>query len=154
MARVVKRPVYGSIPSCVRIPKIPSSILMDREDARSESSFSSSNSTIECSPRRKDDFLRYEDTSDEEDYSNPVVNKISNSFVDLVSQRTLGFDRLSPLAVDIEYGTRHLLTNNILREHTIKLGPMNKIFCSQWLNNCQIVFGSKCNKVKMTEVCF
>ena len=44
----------------------------------------------------------------------------------------------------------HFLKNSLqydCREHSIQLGEMNKIFCSQWLNGHQIVFGSKCNKV-------
>ena len=148
MARVVKKPVYGSLSSCARILKPP--IAHDREDSIS---LSSSSSLSECSLKRKDDFLlRYEDSDEEESSSNPKYSQISNSFVDLVSQRSLGFERHGHFQVNPEYGTRHLLTNGNFREHTIKLGEMNKIFCSQWLNNRQIVFGSKCNKVISNQI--
>lgn len=148
MARVVKKPVYGSLSSCARILKPP--IAHDREDSIS---LSSSSSLSECSLKRKDDFLlRYEDSDEEESSSNPKYSQISNSFVDLVSQRSLGFERHGHFQVNPEYGTRHLLTNGNFREHTIKLGEMNKIFCSQWLNNRQIVFGSKCNKLTVYDI--
>lgn len=146
MARVVKKPVYGSLSSCARILKPP--VMHDGEDSISLSSNSSISLNSECSPKRRDDFLlRYEDSDEEESSSYPKYSQISNSFVDLVSQRSLGFERHGRFRVNPEYGTRHLLTNDNFREHTIKLGEMNKIFCSQWLNTRQIVFGSKCNKV-------
>jgi len=143
MARVVKKPVYGSLSSCARILKPP--IVLDKEDSLS---LSSNSSLSECSTKRRDDFLlRYEDSDEDESSSNAKYSQISNSFVDLVSQRSLGFERHGHFRVNPEYGTRHLLTNGNFREHTIRLGEMNKIFCSQWLNNRRIVFGSKCNKV-------
>ena len=150
MARVIKRPVYGMLPSCAR-PRKSVNAPSDREDTHSESSLTSNNSTIECSPRRRNDFLRYDDSAGEEEEDDPVstiFSHISHSFVDLVQQRTLGLERYSPAAVvDPEYGTRRLLTGAVLRERKVDLTAMNKIFCSQWLNERQIVFGSKCNKV-------
>ena len=115
MARVVRKPVYGTLPSSgrVQIPQrvIPTqnNITVDREDTQSESSSSSGNSSVECSPRRRDEFLRYEDSDEEETY--PTSSKISHSFVDLVSQRSIGH----PASVNFEYGTRHLLTNGNFR---------------------------------------
>ena len=150
MAHVVKKPVYGSLSSCARVLKPPAaSHDLSREDSLlwSELSWSSSTSSTECSPRRKDDFLRYEDSDEESELTGTIYSQISNNFVDLVLQRTLGFERHCHNRVNVEYGTRHLLTNDNFRERSIRLGEMNKIFCSQWLNNKQIVFGSKCNKV-------
>ncbi|XP_057380840.1 DDB1- and CUL4-associated factor 12 homolog isoform X1 [Daphnia carinata] len=158
MARVVKKAVYGTLPSHSRVQLLQreptsrnsqhNSITSEREDSQSETSSSSGNSSVECSPRRKDEFLRYEDSDEEETYT--TSSKISHSFVDLVSQRSLGHGH--PASVNLEYGTRHLLTNGNLREHTTHLGEMNKIFCSQWLNGHQIVFGSKCNKLSVYDL--
>lgn len=122
MARVVKKAVYGTLPSSGRV-QLPlhressrispgqNNITLDREDSQSETSSSSGNSSVECSPRRRDEYLRYEDSDEEETY--PTSSKISHSFVDLVSQRSLGHGH--PASVNLEYGTRHLLTNGNFR---------------------------------------
>lgn len=166
MARVVKRPVYGSLASCGRRMRQPpvgvgaSSQATERngDDDRSDSSHhssSGSSGTVECDPvRRPDDFLRYDDDDDDEDddgASSRTSARVSHNFVDLISQRTLGSDLLGAISVDAGYGTRRLLTNHVLKEHPINLGKMNKIFCSQWLNSRQIVFGSKCNKLTVYD---
>lgn len=121
MARVVKKAVYGTLPSHSRVQLLQrepitrnsqqNSITLEREDSQSETSSSSGNSSVECSPRRRDEFLRYEDSDEEETYT--TSSKISHSFVDLVSQRSLGHGH--PASVNLEYGTRHLLTNGNLR---------------------------------------
>lgn len=122
MARVVKKAVYGTLPSLhSRVQLLQrepitrnsqqNSITLEREDSQSETSSSSGNSSVECSPRRRDEFLRYEDSDEEETYT--TSSKISHSFVDLVSQRSLGHGH--PASVNLEYGTRHLLTNGNLR---------------------------------------
>lgn len=113
MARVVRKAVYGTLPNGGLVqrglPLLPLSETLEREDSPSEDSSSSNSiSSVECGPRGAKEFLRYEDSDDEESYAR--CSKISNSFVDLVSQRQLGCGQ--PASVDSEYGTRHMLTNN------------------------------------------
>lgn len=63
--------------------------------------------------------------------------------------RELGLDhRFTPVRLSSEYGTRHMLSNSMLKEYPVLRPKMNKIFCSQWLSHRQIVFGTKCNKVR------
>lgn len=54
--------------------------------------------------------------------------------------------------VDQSYGSRHILTHDMFKETPINLGNINKVFCSQWLSNRQIVFGTKCNKLMVYDV--
>lgn len=35
----------------------------------------------------------------------------------------------------------------IFKEHEIDLGEVNKVFAAQWVNDSQVVMGTKCNKV-------
>lgn len=37
-----------------------------------------------------------------------------------------------------------------LKEKEFELGAMNKIFAAKWLNDKQVVFGTKCNQVRPT----
>ncbi|XP_034938952.1 DDB1- and CUL4-associated factor 12-like [Chelonus insularis] len=39
-----------------------------------------------------------------------------------------------------------------LKEYPISVKYMNKIFCSQWLSDRQVVFGTKCNKLMVYDV--
>lgn len=45
--------------------------------------------------------------------------------------------------------SKHLSRNmpTIFKEHEIDLGQVNKVFAAQWVNDSQVVMGTKCNKV-------
>ena len=47
-----------------------------------------------------------------------------------------------------KYVSQHM--PRLLSERAYSVGKINKIFSSQWLNEKQVVFGTKCNKVGVT----
>ena len=98
--------------------------------------------------RRKEYYLNcYWDVS---------VNNTNHSLnvVDYLSSRTTGNVNLQNARLSSDFGLKRMLENDLFREKDFTLENMkfklNKIFSSQWLNDRQVIFGTKCNQVCIT----
>ena len=106
--------------------------------------------------------MYYSDSEEEEiDLENldNAGDRLSCNFADCLTARELGVPAVSggrfySQRLSSEYGTRHMLTNNMLKETAVSRPQMNKVFCSKWLSDKQVVFGTKCNKVSISSVLY
>jgi len=99
------------------------------------------------------DFVYYSDSEEDEDQQVDNSFQISCNFVDCMQNRKQGcHKKFQPMRVSSEYGTRHMLTNAMMKEHEVKIGNMDKVFCSQWLSHKQVIFGTKCHKLVVMDV--
>ncbi|XP_059487449.1 DDB1- and CUL4-associated factor 12 homolog [Neocloeon triangulifer] len=137
--------VYGSKPPCASQARV---------EERRKAALAIKTEKDRKPDNKPDDFIRYEDSEEEDEECSQQAVKISNSFVDYMSirERNGGAKSCERLSVSCEHGTRHMLTHEMFKEHNVKLGNMNKVFCSQWLSDRQVVFGTKCNKIMVYDV--
>ena len=77
-----------------------------------------------------------------------------HSLVHYLKGRALGYEghpRLAGFEGDL-CSYRALRLPELLRERQLALGPLNKVFASQWLNARQVVCGTKCNTLFVVDI--
>ncbi|XP_018323338.1 DDB1- and CUL4-associated factor 12 [Agrilus planipennis] len=142
MSKTRMMPIFGTIPSCYTFKRL--------EERRNRAKALKLDNNRK--PDKPEDFISYEDSDSEEDSPTTTHESLSTSynFVDYVRHREMQSRNVRTLSQD--YGSRHMLTHEMFKESPINLGNMNKVFCSQWLSDRQVAFGTKCNKLMVYDV--
>lgn len=142
MAFTKRMAVYGSRPPCAYSSRLEERRILIR------------NKRLEKTrklEKPEDIVVNHSSDEDEEELNSSAKHRIlfsSNNPVDYIRAREYGSKEYRTF--DTNYGTRHVLAYDMLKENPIALDQIevNKIFCSAWLSHRQVVFGTKCNKVR------
>ena len=116
---------------------------------------------IRSARREQDDLAEQKEDSDfspefvfySDDEKLERSESISSNCVDIISNQERGCGRkFQPVKFSSDFGARQALKKTIVREHRMVREDINKVFCSQWLSDRQVIFGTKCSKLMVVEV--
>ncbi|XP_059177568.1 DDB1- and CUL4-associated factor 12-like [Physella acuta] len=92
----------------------------------------------------------------EESKTSRIIRPLSNRAPVLLREREYGFHKRKQNSQEFhqenlpDYVSQQL--PSVLQEKELNLGMMNKVFASKWLNESQVVLGTKCNKLMVMDV--
>ncbi|RXG60236.1 DDB1- and CUL4-associated factor 12 [Armadillidium vulgare] len=79
-------------------------------------------------------------------------DSLSYNFTDYINQRSQGLCKTQFQSINNEFGAHRMIQNQLFKENRLNLKNVNKVFCSKWLTNDQIVMGTKCNQLLLYNV--